>query len=75
MVRDATVCVEGDLNRTKKVFAGLEQLCRKFDLAVPIWLDKNVKDFQKHSRTRFKQDNFIEKLDFDFMEIQVVEED
>ncbi len=34
----------------------------------------NIKDFQKHAKARFNQDNFIEVLDFDYLEIQVIEE-
>ena len=33
------------------------------------------RDFKKHSKTRFYQDNFIEQIDFDYLEIQVIEED
>lgn len=44
------------------------------DLEKPLWLDVNIKDFQKHAKARFNQDNFIEVLDFDFLEIQVIEE-
>ena len=31
--------------------------------------------YEKHSKTRFYQDNFIEQIDFDYLEIQVIEED
>ena len=45
------------------------------DLGNPIWLDSTVKDFKKHDKARFYQDNFIEQIDFDYLEIQVIEED
>ena len=32
-------------------------------------------DFKRHSKTRFYQDNFVETVDFDYLEIQVIEED
>ena len=63
------------LNRTKKVFAGLHEFCMEFDLPEPIWLDKNITEFQRVDKTRFYQDNFIESIEFDFLEIQVIEED
>lgn len=63
------------LNRTKKVFAGLHEFCMEFDLQEPIWLDKNITEFQRVDKTRFDQDNFIESIEFDFLEIQVIEED
>ena len=47
----------------------------EFDLGKPIWLDSNIREFQKHSSTKFRQDNFIEEIDFDFLELHVIEED
>lgn len=63
------------LNRTKKVFAGLHEFCLAFDLQEPIWLDKNISEFKRSDKTRFTQDNFIESIEFDYLEIHVIEED
>lgn len=61
--------------RTHKIFAAIEKICYAWDLGKPIWLDANVKEFQKRARTRFSQDNFVEEIDFDYLEIHVLEED
>ena len=61
-------------SRTTKVFAALNELCVHFDLGVPIWLDSNIKDFKLHDKTRFTRDSFIEEIDFDYLEIHVIEE-
>ncbi|KIR02492.1 hypothetical protein P261_01307 [Lachnospiraceae bacterium TWA4] len=66
---------DSSLNRTRKVFKGLEEICNEFDLAYPIWLDQVVKEFQRHSKCRFRQDSFVEEFLFDFLEIEVIEED
>ena len=58
-----------------KVFHALEEICYQFDLENPIWLDSNIADFKRHARTRFSRDSFIEQIDFDYLEIQVIEED
>ncbi len=63
------------VNRTKKVFAGVHEFCIAFDLSEPIWLDKNIAEFKRVDKTRFYADNFIEAIDFDFLEIHVIEED
>ena len=63
------------MSRTAKVYASLEQACYEFDLEKPIWLDKNKRDFIRHARTRFTSDNFIEEIDFDYLDFQVIEED
>ena len=74
-MKDAVACSDTDDTRTHKVFQCLEDICYELDLEKPIWLDKNIDDFKRHSKTRFNQDNFIEHLNFDFLEIEVIEED
>lgn len=75
LLADYVYCDDSDLNRTRKVFRGLEEACHELDLQVPIWLDKNIEDFKRISKTRFGRDNFIEQIPFDWLEIQVIEED
>ncbi|MBQ7934265.1 MAG: hypothetical protein IJ327_05720 [Lachnospiraceae bacterium] len=61
--------------RTHKIFKALDEVCYTFDLGKPIWLDKTVQEFKRHDKARFYQDNFIEQIDFDYLEIQIIEED
>lgn len=75
LIRDMTVENASEDTRTHKIFQAIEDVCYTFDLEKPIWLDSNVGDFQRHARTRFTQDNFIETIGFDFLEIQIIEED
>ena len=74
MLKDTVICIDSDLNRTRKVYQALEEICYEFDLSKPIWLDSNIHDFQLHAKTRFGQDQFIEHIEFDYLEIQVIEE-
>lgn len=76
MLKD-TVIINDDreLTRTKKIFKALDEVCYEFDLGNPIWLDSNVEEFKKVSKTRFRSDNFIEQIEFDYLEIQIIEED
>ncbi len=76
LIKDHTVCIEDySMTRTSKVYQALEELCYTFDLSKPIWLDINKKDFIRHARTRFTQDSFIDEIDFDYLDFQVIEED
>lgn len=76
MLRDMVVCnEETGINRTKKVFAAIDTICYEFDLSKPIWLDSTIEDFKRHDKTRFTKDNFIDGIDFDYLEIHVIEED
>jgi hypothetical protein len=75
MLKDTVICDDTADTRTHKVFNSLDKICYDFDLEKPIWLDSNVADFKKHDKTRFTKDSFIEDIDFDYLEIQVIEED
>lgn len=75
LVKDIVITDNSDDTRTHKVFHALEEICQVFDLGKPIWLDSTISDFQIHSKTRFTKDCFIEEIDFDYLEFQVIEED
>lgn len=76
LMRDTVICIDDrSMTRTHKVYKALEDICYEFDLAKPVWLQKNKDDFIRHSRTRFTPDNFVEDIDFDFLDFQVIEED
>ena len=76
LIKD-TVIVNDSVNesRTAKVFATLSSACNHFDISEPIWLEKSITEFKRHDKVRFYQDNFIEHIDFDFLEMHVIEED
>ena len=75
MLRDICIADESIDTRTHKVFRALEEACYQFDLGKPIWLDKNISEFKRLRKTRFNCDNFIESINFDYLEIQIIEED
>ena len=59
LLRDTVICISDySLSRTQMVFDSLDSICYEFNL----------------EKARFTQDNFIESIDFDFLEIQVIEE-
>ncbi len=75
MVTATTVEDYSDETRTHKIFAALDKICHEFDLSKPIWLDMNINDFKRTSKVRFYKDSFIDSIDFDYLEVQVIEED
>ena len=75
MLKDTVICDSTEDTRTHKVFHALDEICSEFDLGRPIWLDSNIREFQRHAKVRFYGDSFIESIDFDYLEIQVIEED
>lgn len=63
-----------DMSRTHMIFAAMDDICYEYDLSKPIWLASTIEDFKKHDKTRFNQDNFIDAIEFDYLEIQVIQE-
>lgn len=75
ILKDETIENYEEDTRTHKILQAVEDVCYHMDLGKPIWLDSNVKEFQRHSKTRFTKDNFVEEIGFDFLEMEVLEED
>ena len=74
LIRDTVICDDSNDTRTHKIFNAIDEICNQFDLGKPIWLDATIAEFKKHNKVRFTQDNFIETIDFDYLEIHVIEE-
>lgn len=75
LLKDTVICDDSEDTRTHKVFHAIEEACYEFDLGKPIWLDSTISEFKRHDKARFTTDNFIESIEFDYMEIQIIEED
>lgn len=75
MIRDTVVEDMGVDTRTHKVLKALDEVCIRFDLSKPIWLESIQQDFKRNSRARFYADSFIDDIDFEYLEIQIIEED
>jgi len=74
LIQDTVIENHTSDTRTHKIFSALEEICYQFDLGKPIWLDANISEFKRSKKTRFSQDNFIEPVNFDYLEIQILEE-
>lgn len=74
-IRDIVIENNDDDTRTHKVFDALDKACHEFDLATPIWLEKNIQEFKRSSRTKFYSDSFIEAIEFEYLDFHVLDED
>ena len=73
MLMDTVVEDFSDETRTHKIFNALDEICHQFDLS--IWLESCIADFKRTAKVRFYQDSFIDQIEFDYLEVQVIEED
>ena len=69
MIRDTVIEDERSINRTQKVLDALDEIVYQFEI------DSNVEEFKRFSKTRFSADHFIEEIAFDYLEIDMIEED
>lgn len=74
-VQELTVEDYNRETRTHKIMSALDEICIKMNIGRPIWLEKNIDEFKKRKKTRFTADSFMEEIDFDYLELQVLEED
>ena len=74
-VGETTITDDSTETRTHKIFSALDEACRRFDLSRPIWLDVTVEDFKRDAKARFYAESFIDDVDFDYLEMRVIEED
>ena len=49
--------------------------CHELDLPEPLWLEKNQRDWEEFSQTRFLPDAFMEAVSFDRLEIEFIDPD
>ena len=52
----------------------LHDLCQDMDLCRPVLLNKHINDLIQFSRVVFKPADFIEPVDFDGLEIEIITE-
>ncbi len=70
MVKHTTIPCEWD-----EVQDVLTEVCREFDVPMPLWLDKHEFEFGQFRRTAFTQDHFVEDIRFDRMEIEMIDDE
>ena len=65
---------EKDLSFENLLSIGIEDLCNRFDIANPIWMQDNTLEMNQVNKTKFKAQHFIEEIDFDYFEIEYLVE-
>lgn len=53
----------------------LEEACHRLDVSLPLWLEKNQREWDSFGQTRFLPDAFLESVDFERMEIEYIDPD
>lgn len=64
-----------DLDEAEKLKLATAEICEYFDLQQPIWMGYHQIDILRFSKTSFKKEHFIETIDFDYLELEIIEVD
>lgn len=56
---------------SKELENSLILLCRKMDIPVPLWLDKNTKEFAAFRQTIFFSEQFSQEVEFERFQIKL----
>lgn len=75
IVQDMVLECPEKKSRAETVRPALSEFAIGLDIARPIWLPKNEKDLQQFVVTRFYPDQFMESIDFDCFEIEIISDD
>lgn len=65
---------EPNLTIEEKIEKSLADICYSFDIQRPMWFDENNRDIAIFNKTCFKNHHFIESVDFDYFEIEIIED-
>lgn len=51
-----------------------DEIFNKLDVSVPLWLPKHANEFRQFKRVTFLKDDFVEDVDFDKFEIDLIDD-
>ncbi|WP_040210462.1 hypothetical protein [Clostridium polynesiense] len=74
IIKNDTVPLEVKDNYQAGLKAAIAELCHRFDIEKPYWLNKNLNEYNRISKTAFNENNFIEDIDFDKFIIEELED-
>lgn len=73
MREEVAINIDDKVSFHDKLELCLIEVCGKLECQVPLWLEKNTKEFSMYRKTFFPQEQFMEKVWFDKLEIRMVE--
>jgi hypothetical protein len=73
MREEVAINIDDSISFHAKLEKCLVEVCKKLECQVPLWLDKNTKEFVLYRKTFFSKEQFIESVWFDKLEIRIEE--
>ncbi|NLJ58281.1 MAG: hypothetical protein GX339_05505 [Tissierellia bacterium] len=73
-INSIVVSNKEDIPNEKKRAKCIDEICKKLDLSVPLWLKKHSKEFSQFNSVTFYPEDFIDEIDFDKLEIELIDD-
>ena len=51
-----------------------EKIYKALDLSEPIWLSKHQRELSRFHRVRFRAEDFLEPISFDWIELEIIDD-
>lgn len=74
IISSITVKNDEDISFSEKRDKCIKEICQKFDLSVPLWLEKHRIEFSEFKYVTFYEDDFMDDIDFDKLEIELIDD-
>ncbi|MDK2809408.1 MAG: hypothetical protein PWR27_117 [Petroclostridium sp.] len=68
-------CDRNNLSQKEMLELCIEEICRELDIQQPMWFSLHERDFAGYGRVTFRADAFIEEIEFDAFEIELIKEE
>ena len=75
LIEEKAECIDESMDFQQRLTSCLVDICKKMDIQVPIWMNKNTKELANFSKTFFSDEQFMEKVYFDRFEIEMKRKD
>lgn len=63
-----------NISQELKLKKCLSEIFNKLDISAPIWLSKHDKEFMEFKKIIFLKDDFIDEVNFDKLEIDLIDD-
>lgn len=76
MIDQALIEYENDddgSTHSERLESCLRTFCQQIDAPLPLWLEKNTREYVRFQQTIFFQEQFLEPVKFDRMQIRTLE--
>lgn len=74
IISSVTAENKDNISAEEKRVKCLDEICKKFDLGIPIWLKNHDMDFLQFKYVVLYPEDFIDEVDFDKLEIELIDD-